>query len=100
MAYGALREDRNIGRTAADINQTHTKLFFVLGKGRGARGKLLKDDFVHFKPASPNAFDNILGCTDSTGYDVYLGLQTHAAHPDRLTYAVLLIDHVFLRENV
>ena len=43
---------------------------------------------------------DVLGGSDRTGHDVDLHFQTHAGHAHRIGNAALIVDDVFLRQNV
>src|SRR6266704_2575375 len=100
MADRAFAEHRDVARSAADVDQAHAELFFVLGE-RGERGrKRLQDQIVYLQAAAAHALDDILRGRHGAGDDVHLDLEPYAAHAERLAHAVLAVDDEFLGEDV
>ena len=95
-----LREDREVGGAAADVDQAHAELLLVLGEHREARGELLEHDVVDLEAAALDALDDVLRGAVGAGDDVHLGLQAHARHADRIADALLAVDDEFLRQHV
>ena len=91
---------KGVGRATADVDQQHAQLLFVPAQhGRGG-GQRLQDDVVGLEAGAVDAADDVLCRGDRAGDDVDLGLQPHAHHPDRIPYAVLLVDGELLRDHV
>ena len=100
MADGALGPHGDVGGAAADVDQADTEILFVFGQHGIAGRQRLQDEVIDLQPATAHALDDVLGRGDSTGDDVRLYFQTHAAHADRLADAVLTIDDELLRQDV
>src|SRR5690606_27094606 len=94
------REDRDVRRTAADIDETHAELLLVIRKHRVARCQLLEHDVLDRKPAALHALDDVLRRALRARDDVHLGFEAHARHADRLANAFLAVDEKFLRQDV
>ncbi len=100
MPDGAVREDRNVGGAAADVEQAHAKVFFILGQHGPRRGERLQDQVLHLDAAAAHALDDVLRCGHGTRDDVHLDLEPHARHADRLAHILLAIDDEFLAQHV
>ena len=95
-----LREHREVGGAAADVDQAHAELLLVLGEHREARGELLEHHVVDLEAAALDALLDVLRGAVRAGDDVHLGLQAHARHADRIADAFLAVDDEFLRQHV
>ncbi len=100
MADRALGEDADVGGAPADIHQADAQLLLVIGQHGVRRSQLLENDVVHFQTAAAHALLDILRGVHRAGDYVHLGLQTHAGHAQRFTHALLVVDHVVLRQGV
>ena len=100
MLNCAAEEHGEIGSASADINDTGTKLFFIFGQHRVAGSKLFQDDVIDFQAATLHTLDDILRRAFRAGNHVYLGLETHARHADRLADTFLAVDQKLLRQNM
>jgi hypothetical protein len=74
--------------------------FSSVGQHRVAGRELLEDDVLHLEAAALDALDDVLRGADRAGDHVHLGLQPHAGHAQRLLDAFLVVDDVFLRQDV
>ena len=61
---------------------------------------MLEDDFLHPEPAALDALDNVLCGAVGTGDHMYSRLQAHTRHADGITDTILIIDDVFLRNDM
>ena len=96
MADGTIGINRDVGRTAANINDAYTQIFFVFSQNGMTACQRLKHDLIHLQATALDAFLDILQSSVRTGNDVYTGIQTHAAHADRLFHTGLVVDDVLL----
>jgi hypothetical protein len=97
---GAAGEDGHVGGAAADVDERDAQLLLLLGQHRLRRSERLEHDVGDREPGLGAALDDVLRARGGGGDDVDLGLQPHAAHAQRLLDAVLLVDHVLLRQHV
>jgi hypothetical protein len=100
MPDRAVGEDRDIGGAAADVEQAHAEILFIVGKNRTRRGQRLQDQIVHLQAAAANALHDVLRRGHRAGDDVNLHLEAHARHADRLAHVLLPVDDEFLPQHV
>ena len=100
MLDRAAEENRDVSRTASDIDQARAQLLLVLGQHGIAGRELLEDDVVDLEAAALHALDDVLGGAFGAGHHVHLGLQPHAGHANRFAYPLLVIDQELLRQDV
>ena len=96
----AVGEHRDVAGAAADVDQRHAQLLLVLLEDGLGRGQGLEHDVGDLEAAAVGALDDVLGAGDRGGHDVDLGLEAHAGHAERIADAVLIVDHVLLRQDV
>src|SRR5581483_8780817 len=97
---GAAGEDGQIRGAAADVHQRDAQLLLLFRQHRFRRRQRLEHDVDDGEAGAAAALDDVLRAGDGGGDDVHLGLEPHAAHAQRLADPVLLVDDVFLREDV
>ena len=95
-----MREYRDVGRAAADVEQAHAEILLVLGQHGARRRERLQDQVLHFDAATAHALDDVLRRGHRAGHDVHLHLQAHARHADRLAHVFLAVDDEFLAQHV
>ena len=100
VADRTMREDRDVGGAAADIDKAHAQVLLVLGEDRARRGQRLEDQVVDFQPAAAHALHDVLRRRHRAGHDVNLYFQPHAGHADRLAHVLLAVDDVLLPQHV
>ena len=100
MLDGAAEEHGDIGRAAADIDETGAELLFVVGKHGVARCQLLEHDVVDFEAAALHALDDVLRGALGARHHVHLRLEPHTGHADGFADAFLAIDDEFLGQDV
>src|SRR5690606_9754220 len=100
VTNGTFGKHGNIGGATADIYHTHAQLFVVFSQNCVAGCQSLKNDFLNLQTAALDALLNVLYSVDGTGHQMHLGFKTHTRHAQRLFYAFLGIDDVFLWQNV
>src|SRR5690554_1385632 len=100
MPDGTLGKDGDIGSATTDIHHAHAQFLLVLGQHRVAGGQLLEDHVLHFQAAAADALLDVLHRVHGAGHQMHLGFQTHAGHAAGLAHTLLVIDHVFLRQDV
>ena len=100
MPNSAVGEHGDIGRAAADIDQAHAELAFVVRQHGVTRRELLEDDVLDLQPAAFDALLDVLRGVDGARHQVDLRLEPHARHAERFANAFLVIDQVFLRQDV
>ena len=93
-------KDGQIGGAPAEIDQGGAELLFLVAQHGLARGQTFKDDVADVQAGAVAAFDDIVRRGDGPGDDVDLGFETHAGHAHRVLDAGLLVDDVFLRQDV
>ena len=100
VTYGTVGEDGYIGGTASDIHQADTQIPLVTGDHGETRGQLFKDDAIHLQATTMYTLLDVLCRVYGTGHQVHLRFQAHAGHTQGLLNASLVIDHVFLGQDV
>ena len=100
MADGAIGINRDVGRTAANVDDAHAQIFFVFSQNGMTACQRLKHDLIHLQAAALDTFLDILQSSVRTGNDVHAGIQTHAAHADRLFHTGLVVDDVLLNHGM
>ena len=100
MADGAVGINGNIGRTAADVDDTHAQIFFVFSQNSLTARQRLKHDLIHLQTATMDTFLDVLQGGNCTGNDMYAGIETDAAHTDRLFDTGLVVDDVLLYHSM
>ena len=100
MADCAIGINRDVGCTATDIDNAHAQIFFVFSQNGVTACQRLKHDLIHLQAAALDTFLDILQSSVRTGNDVYTGIQTHAAHADRLFHTGLVVDDVLLNHGM
>ena len=100
VADRALRENRDVGGAAADIDEAHAEVFLVFRQHRGGGRQRLQDQVIHFEPAAAHALDDVLRRRNRAGDDVHVDFQAHAAHAERFAHVALAVDDEFLVQNV
>ena len=100
MANRALCKDSDVACSAADIDETHTKLFLIFSEHRIRGGKLLQNDFIHCQITALDALLYVLNGVNRACHQMNLGFESDAGHAERLFHAFLCIDEVFLGEDV
>ena len=100
VANRALCKNRDVAGSAADIDETYSKLFLVFGEHRIRRGKLLQNDFIHCQITALDALLYVLNGVNRACNQMNLRFESDAGHAERLFHAFLCIDEVFLGENV
>jgi hypothetical protein len=94
------REDRDVGRAAADVHEADAELLLVVGQHRERGSELLEHDVLDREPAALHALDDVLRRAVGARDDVHARLEAHARHADRLADALLPVDDEFLRQHV
>ena len=92
--------DRDVGRTASDVDERHAELFLVLGQHRVARRQLLGDRFRYVRAGAVHAGDDVLRRALAAGDDVHVHLQPRAGHAHWSADAILLVDDEVLGQHV
>src|SRR5450755_1341041 len=100
VADCAATEDRDVGGPAADIDHAHAEVLFILGEHGIARCELLKHNVLNLEPAALHTLDDVLRGAVRASNNVYLRLQAHAGHANRIADSFLRIDDVFLRQDM
>src|SRR6266446_3866231 len=100
MADRAVREHGDVGRAAADVEQTDAEVLLVLRQHRARGSERLQDQVVHFEPAAPHAFDDVLRRRHRARDDVHLHFQADSRHADGLAHVLLAVDDEFLPQHV
>src|SRR5690606_15041568 len=95
-----LGKDTDHGSATTDIYHALALFLLVLGQHRVAAGHLLEDHVHHFQAAAAVAFLDVLHRVHGAGHQMLLGFQTHAGHAAWLAHTLLVIDQVFLRQDV
>ncbi len=100
VANNAFVEDRNISGTATDVHQSHARLLFLVGQRSIGTGDGFQSKISHFQARLFDAAENVIDRRNLPGDNVEIRFQTNAAHPDRVSNALLAIHRKFLREYV
>ena len=100
MTDRALGPDRDIGGATADIDQADAEILLVVGEHRVGGSERLQHEVIDLQATAAYALDDVLRRRHRPGDDMHLRLEAEAAHADRLTDAVLVVDDEFLREDV
>jgi hypothetical protein len=96
----AVHVDDDVGGAAADVDQRDADLFFVVGQ-RGIRtGQWFEHHLGHVQVAALGALDDVLHAGRRRSHHVHARFQAHAVHAHRTRDAVLVVDDVFLRQDV
>src|SRR5690606_9734174 len=100
MADRPFGEDGDVGGTTTNVDHAHAQFLFVLGQHRVAGGQLLEDHVLDFQATAADAFLDVLHCIHGAGHQVHFGFQAYAGHAAGLAHAFLVIDDVFLGQDV
>ena len=100
MTDCAAGEDREIGRSAADVHDADAEILLVLVQHRERGGQRLQHDVLDHQPAAAYAFGDVLDRGNRSGDDVHLHLEPDAAHAQGLAHVLLPVDDEFLRQDV
>src|SRR5690606_31640730 len=100
MADGALGEYGDICGATADIDQAYAQLALVVGEHGITRSQLFENDVFHFQATAADAFLNILRSVHRTGNEMHLGFEAYTGHAQRLLDALLVVEHIFLRQHM
>ena len=93
-------EDRDPGGAAAHFDQRDAQLLLVFRQHRVRRGQGLEHQVRHAIPGALHALAQVLRGRRLHRHEVHLDLEAHPRHPDRVHHAVLLVDHVLMRDVV
>ena len=97
---GTFVPDGDIGRSTTDIDECATDFFFVVAEYGSARGERRIDEVVDVEMTAIDAFDDVIGAADRPCNDVDFGFESDAIHPDGATDSGLIVEDVFLRQDV
>ena len=100
MADNPAGIDDQLGRTAANIEQTAAQLAFVLREHGFGGGQRLERGVAHDNAGTVNGCHHVLRCRDGGGDDVDVHLQALPNHADGIADVVLVIDQKLLRQHV
>ncbi len=100
MLDGSVNKNGNVGRTATDVHQRHSDLLFLRRYHRLRGSQLLENDVGDIESRTVAGFDDVLGAGNGAGHDVHPGFQSDAAHAQRLTDAVLVVDDELLGKDM
>ncbi|MNT04730.1 hypothetical protein D3C72_1393200 [compost metagenome] len=100
MAQCTAGVHRHIHGAAADIHYTNAELALIFGQYRIAGGQTGENKLVNFQTTTFYCLNDVLSHIVMAGDQVHLGLHTHAGQPNRVFDAFLIIDGVFLRDDV
>ena len=100
VANRTLREDGYISGAAANVDQADAQLSFIIRQHGIAGRQLLQDYLVDREAAAHDAFLYVLCGVYRATDEVDLHFHSHAGHAEGLLDALLVVDDVFLREDV
>src|SRR5262245_30899759 len=92
--------NRDVGGSAADVDQRHTKILLIVGQHGFASRQLFDDGFGNVYAGAVDARDNVLSGALAAGHDVDVHFETRPGHADRCADAVLFVHDEVLGEHV
>lgn len=100
MSDDSVVEYGDVGGAAADIDQGDTGLFFFVGEHGLGAGDRFEGEIADFESGFFDAAEQVVDGSNLACNDVEVGLEAHAAHPDRIANALLVVHREFLRKYV
>src|SRR5437867_6560872 len=97
---GAVAQEGDVGRAAADVDHHDAELFLVVVEHRLGGGEGLEHDVLDGEARAIHRADDVLHRGDGAGHDVHLDLEAHARHADGLEDPVSVVDDEALRQDM
>ena len=93
-------EDGDICSAAAYVDECHASLFLVIAEDRLGRGDRFENHVFHLQASLFDAGDDVACRSDLTDDDMEIGLELAAEHSLRMTDTHLVVNDVFLRDDI
>ncbi len=81
---------------AADIDQTDSEIFLIIGKHSFRRGKRFKDNIIHIQTGLLHGVDQVPRVIDRGSYHMCFERQFIAGHAQRVLDHHLVVNNIFL----
>jgi len=96
----AVKEDRQIGSAAPDVDHRHPEILFGTGQHRLAGGQRLQHQIIYLDPSLLDGLVQIHDLRLRGGDDVRLDLEAVTGHPERIVDPVLAVHDVLARDHM
>src|SRR5437899_7570912 len=96
----AVTEERDVGRSTADVHDDDAEFLLVLVQDSVTGGQRLEDDVVHGETRTIHRADEVLDRGHRGGDDVHLDLEAHARHADGIADPLAVVHDKVLGQDV